>query len=137
MRMALGFFEASPYAHLGLDESRIGRNIRFFLDGPKTERIALVLEHEGKAVGVLLAQTTTIIFAELKVGLEVMWWVEPEFRGKRKSFDLIFAFESWARTVGCTLTQLTTVETYQADKIGSFYKRIGYEVAETNFLKEL
>ena len=27
MRMALGFFEASPYAHLGLDESRIGRNI--------------------------------------------------------------------------------------------------------------
>lgn len=135
--MTRKFYEHTPYyGVVDYDESKIA-DVVLGLFGNPTERIAiLALDDNGQPVGMLCGQVGETLFNRNRVALELGWWMDPDHRASRLSIELIEAFEYWAKTIAnCTYVQLSTVETRQAERIGRFYKRKGYDLYERGYLK--
>src|SRR5262245_39885246 len=66
----------------------------------EADRVCLVFAPAGEARGVLAAHAGMHQFAPVKVASEIMWWVDPEYRGG-SSVRMLAAYEEWARERGC------------------------------------
>ena len=98
------------------------------------DRLALVLDIDGQSHGVLMAAATDHPFAPVRVATEVVWWIEPEHRGKAAS-AMLAAYEAWAVQQGCAFVGMAALEA--APRAGVIYRRRGYEPVETHFIKAL
>jgi hypothetical protein len=105
-------------------------------DGQTTQpnRLALVATHAGVAHGVFMAAVTDHPFAPVKVATEVVWWIEPEYRGTVAS-DMLAAYEAWAREQSASFVGMAALEA--APRAGVIYRRRGYVPAETHYIKAL
>lgn len=105
-------------------------------DGQTTQpdRLALVATVAGVAQGVFMAAVTDHPFAPVRVATEVVWWIEPEHRGKIAS-EMLSAYEAWARKRGASFVGMAALEA--APRAGAIYRRRGYVPAETHFIKAL
>lgn len=65
---------------------------------------------------------------------ELVWWVEPEARGRRTGIKLIDYMEGWARTEGLDMAKMVAPA---GSNVGTFYRRRGYVAVETTFYKRL
>lgn len=93
----------------------------------------LALEDTGEPLGFITVVAVENVLTETRVGDELVWWVEPRFRG-RVGPKLLEAAEAWARTTG--LSVLKMVAPYQS-RVGVFYERHGYVPLETSYTKGL
>lgn len=93
--------------------------------------LALVLERDGRVVGMLLAQAVRLLLTRAMVAQELVFWVDPEARGAGGA--LLSAYEDWARRMGCVSCSLVTID----ERVGVLYRRRGYRRAETVFQKGL
>lgn len=94
----------------------------------------LLLDVDGVAQGILMAAAYMHQFAAVKIASETLWWIEPQHRGPhaRRMLD---AYDDWARSRGC---KYAGVAALQADAgVLRLYRRSGYQLAETHFLKAL
>lgn len=132
LEMTKQFHKASPYSEQEYNEDQVIRLIKSFLDGDKAERLIIMYG----SVGMLAAMTTPMLFNSEKISTDVMWWVDPESRGKAGP-ALFDAYEFWARKVGCRYIQAALLETEQSDRIEKLYKRRGYKRLERAYLKEV
>lgn len=135
--MVLRFAANSPYTDYQVDESKVADLVLAYLESPGSDRICFVVEHEGRAVGMLAAQTSEILFSRMKIAAETVWWMEPEFRNSTIPFKLLEAYEFWAKRVGCSIAQLSTVETAHAARVQPLYERKGYRLVERGFIKDI
>lgn len=105
-------------------------------DGQTTQpdRLALVAVAAGVAQGVFMAAVTDHPFAPVRVATEVVWWIEPEHRGKVAG-EMLDAYEAWALTRGASFVGMAALEA--APRAGVIYRRRGYVPAETHFIKAL
>lgn len=95
--------------------------------------IVLVLDFKGTAVGVLAAAAVEHIYSPINVSTELVWWVEPEFRGSKKALELVKAYEYWAvNKMHCKLVTMTSL----ADGVDKLYEKLGYTKKEHNWCKE-
>ena len=102
-----------------------------FLDGP--EKLCLVLDRDG-VQGVLAAQTGILPIAPVKAATEVIWWIEPEYRG-RDAVHMLVAYEAWAEEQGCSFVNMVGLG---ADPLtAKFYERRGYIAAERHYMKPI
>jgi len=65
---------------------------------------------------------------------ELMWWVEPAWRGSSAGPKLLRSLESWARQKGVRWIKM--IAPVESD-VGKYYERIGYAALETSYLKRL
>lgn len=135
--MAHRFAEHSPYAHLGVDEEKTYETVNAFLSAPKEERIIILAIVDDKPVGMLAGMISELLINRMKIASEVMWWMDPEYRGSRVSLELLDAYEFWATKCGANVIQLSTVETEQAERIGKLYNRRGYKLTERGYIKDI
>lgn len=98
------------------------------------DRLCVVLDVDGAARGALIAEAGAHPFGPFKVASEVMWWIEPAYRGAGAA-SMLAHYEAWARERGCVLAHLVGLGGDPA--IGIFYQRHGYSAAERHFLKTL
>jgi GNAT superfamily N-acetyltransferase len=66
---------------------------------------------------------------------ELAWFVSKDYRGKPASLRLIKAFEKWAKESGAN--QIGMGDIQGISSLEKLYNRLGYERAETVYLKEL
>lgn len=117
---------------------RIGRDkgiafIRMIID--HAQGLALIFECDGKLVGCLLAVCQDHPFAPCTMASELMWWVDPEFRGRRESLKLFDTYEYWAaRRMNADI--ISCVAAPENEKLHQYYKRKGYKPKELTFMKE-
>ena len=105
-----------------------------FITSPISEKVGLLaLNEEGKPVGLLGGMINNFIFGDIKMAVEIAWWVEPEFRKSGLGKELIDAFELWANKNGCAFITLSFLE----DKPAKIYEDIGYSFAEKSYIKRL
>lgn len=97
------------------------------------DRLCLVFD-QGGPQGVLAAQAGTLPIAPVKAASELIWWIEPDHRGK-SALRMIAAYEEWARERGCSLVNMVGLG---SDPITTrLYERCGYVPAERHFMKTL
>lgn len=129
LRMAKAFVQAADMS-LPFDAVYAERSAKLWIEDDA--RLALVLDLDG-VCGMLCASSVESPLAPLKIGIEQVFWIDPTYRG-RWAVRLIAAYEAWAVAQGCDRASLATIQAKGADRL---YARLGYERAETHFVKEL
>lgn len=90
------------------------------------DKIAII-----KDGGILLGAVSKSLLGPFKQAQEIVWWVEPEFRGN--SLEMIKIYEKWAIEKEALFIELKSLEAFK--ETGRIYKRLGYEPVETSWLK--
>ncbi|PZX19824.1 acetyltransferase (GNAT) family protein [Palleronia aestuarii] len=91
---------------------------------------ALVVQEHGCALmlengkGILMAIALPSPFSGELVAQEIMWWIEPEARGRGR--EMLDAYETWARAIGAMRCGVTCLD----DRTANLFARRGYERAE-------
>jgi GNAT superfamily N-acetyltransferase len=97
------------------------------------DRLCLVLDENGPQ-GVLAAQAGELPLAPVKAASELIWWIEPQSRG-RSALAMLDAYEQWAKERGCIYANMVGLG---FDPVTTrLYERRGYVAAESHFMKAL
>jgi len=95
--------------------------------------LCLVHDVGGIAQGVLVATAANYPSAPIRIGVEVVSWVEPEYRGMAW-FRMKRWFEKWSKEKGCRISSLSSKSD---ERFAAAIKRDGYQYAESHYVKVL
>lgn len=135
-RMCLLFKEASPYHFLETSIDRVDQTVETMITGDKSRNIVILSQDSGETVGMVAGIANEFLFSDEKVAAELVWWVDPLFRGKHGK-ELHEAFEFWANKVGCSVITMALLEDKNAERISKLYERKGYAQTERAFMKRI
>jgi len=91
----------------------------------------------GETVGMLVCFIAPCFFSDALQAGELVWYVDPEHRGSRKSIEMLIVFEDWAKERGAVCCNMMNLEVLSPEKTAKFYTRRGYTLTENTFIKEL
>lgn len=128
------FHNVSPYKDITFDNTKVSNFIEYLIEDPNS--LVLLLEEDNKSVGCLLSTIEEILFGRDLMASELMYWVNPDYRGK-DSWSLVEAYQYWASKLECKLCSLSTLEGPLVDKLDNRYKQIGFNPSEYTYLKVL
>lgn len=131
LSMAKAFHAASG---LNIPFSPAMADTLFRLSLQDDDRLCLILEDDGTARGVLAAFAGIHALAPIKVASEIVWWIDPAYRG-RDALKMLNAYELWASERGCSFVSMVGLGAYPAP--ATLYERRGYEPVECHYLKSL
>jgi GNAT superfamily N-acetyltransferase len=94
-----------------------------------------VIDVDGEIQGALIGLLSEFYMSHTVQATEVAWFVSKEFRGKVSSIKLVKHFEKWAKVNGASYVGMGDIESISS--LGSLYTRMGYNKAETIYLKEI
>ena len=131
----------AEYAPDGMDPTEVGRATVLEDAGPFTHRAATVVEHDGKAMGAMIAfpmsteaseEPVPPAFAPLKALEEQMvgaWYINmfavlPEARGQGLGAGLMAEAEAQAKAAGHSAIALIVAESNSAAT--GFYRKLGF-----------
>jgi GNAT superfamily N-acetyltransferase len=107
---------------------------RLFLLHLQAHRLAIVLEADGCAQGVLMAIAAEHPFGPVRLARETVWWIEPDYRGSG-ALRMLGHYEQWAAAEGCAFVSMAGLGEFP--DVGRLYLRRGYRPAETHFLRAI
>lgn len=88
-----------------------------------------VLEHDEWVVGMLGVLIAPVPLTGEPCAMEVMWWVEPDYRGRGGALQMWHAAEAWAEAHGATAMQM--LQPVDNAGLATLYGRRGYVPIET------
>jgi hypothetical protein len=130
LRMARDFHAASGTA---LPYSAATASMLFDACLAGGDRLCLVLDVDG-AHGTLVAQAGPHHFSPVRIATEIIWWVDPDYRGI-DAMRFLPAYEAWARERGCQFASMVGLGSDPA--VGRLYELRRYVPAERHYLKTL
>lgn len=125
-RMAGQFHQQSCYhGSLPLDLASFGDTIARLCTAETG--CVLVAERDGKPCGMAAATIArSWMNADVLVGQELFWWVDPDARGTGAGTGLIDGLEGWAREAGCSVFYMASTGNLRPDALARYYRRRGY-----------
>lgn len=105
------------------------------IDRALNDENCLVLVFDvDRPIGMFAASIQPHFFSIERVATELVWWVDPAFRG-RGAVAMLAAYEDWARSMGCAVINMVGLG---ADPVTTrLYERHGYLAQECHFIKRL
>lgn len=95
-----------------------------------------VAEIDGRICGFMAASIVPCWFNQrLRIALENVWWMQPEFRNRPEGIRMLREFERWAKDQGAQVACMSDIVLEAGSPAGSILQRLGYEVTERTFLK--
>lgn len=94
-----------------------------------------VIDVDGEIEGALVGLLSELYMSHTVQATELAWFVSKDYRGKPASLRLMKAFEKWAKESGANQVGMGDIEGISS--LENLYNRLGYERAETVYLKEL
>ena len=94
-----------------------------------------VIDVDGEIEGALVGLLCELYMSHTVQATELAWFVSKDYRGKPASIRLMKAFEKWAKESGANQIGMGDIEGISS--LENLYTRLGYEKAETVYLKEL
>lgn len=89
---------------------------------------AVVCVSKGKVVGFLWALVVhPVPWSYYKSADALMFYVEPEHRGKLHGYQLLKAYKSWAEEVECDELRLSTASGFQTERTQAVFKSLGFD----------
>lgn len=136
LRMSLLFKDNSPYRDFPLEEDKLEEFIRSIMQMSPDKGIMLLSIVDGKPIGMIAGLAVEFIFSSEKHAAELVWWVDPEYRGD-KGRELQEAFISWSKEVGCKYLQMAMEMGEDAEKMTKIYTKQGFKLMEQSWIKEI
>jgi GNAT superfamily N-acetyltransferase len=100
--------------------------------------LALVGDGPIGAVGMVVAIAYPVYFNfSHSTAQELVWWVEPEYRGGPLGAELRKGLEDWAHAKGCLTMEMGALETLRPEALEALYQRKGYGQKERIYCKRL
>jgi hypothetical protein len=93
--------------------------------------LCLVHDVSGIAQGIFVGAASDYPSAPIRIGVEVVSWVEPSHRGSAW-FKMKRQFETWAKDRGCKITSLSSKSD---ERFARAIERDGYQYVESHFVK--
>jgi hypothetical protein len=131
MCMAKSFHEASG---IPIPFSAAAASVLFDAALTNADRLCLVYERDGAARGVLAAIAAPHHLAPVKVASEIIWWIEPAWRG-RCAMKMLASYEGWAAERDCRFVSIVGLGADPA--VSKLYARRGYQAVERHFMMPL
>lgn len=124
------FHQFSPYRDIPYCEQTMTDS----MEGMIIQKTLIVAFLDSEVIGGIGGNIgSCFINKNYTMAYELYWWVDPEHRG-RLGLRLLNAFEARARELGAKLLMMMTLE---INDIGPLFIRLGYERAETGYIKRL
>lgn len=131
LRLGRAFLAASGMP-FGFEAAWAERSAKAYI--ADADKLCLVMEVEDRVRGVLFAHACDHPFGPFRIAMELLWWVDPAYRGKT-SLKMLGAYEAWACDQGCAYVGMASLAA--EPRAARIYERRGYRPVETHFLKEL
>jgi len=135
-RMSLLFKENSPYKDFPVDEDKVEQLILSLIGAGPKDCVVLLSIIEDKPVGMVAGLSREWIFSKEKHATEIVWWVDPEYRGEAGK-ELQEAFVFWANKGGCKYLHMTLLENKDKTKMKKLYEKQGFKLFEQAWVKEI
>ncbi|AAG02610.1 gp26.2, partial [Roseobacter phage SIO1] len=130
--LAKEFSKEAPQSHKWNKE----KTEQFILSAlQNTNMTIFVIDVDGEIEGALVGLLSELYMSYTVQATELAWFVSKDYRGKPASLKLIKAFEKWAKESGAKQIGMGDIEGISS--LEKLYNRLGYERAETVYLKEL
>ena len=127
--MALEFLEQQYAEHLSGNRQALTEMFETLMERPAG--CVIVAETDGVLAGGICGHVYRHPMSGNLVASEVGWWMDPHKRGA--GMRVLRAFEAWARAHGAEAIQMIAPNA----RVGSFYARLGYRLAETTYQRRL
>jgi GNAT superfamily N-acetyltransferase len=96
--------------------------------------IVFALKKDERIIGGLGAIKMPDIHSGLLTAVETFWFVNPEDRGD--GLKLLDAYEKWAEESGCKRVAIIHLADSFPEVLEKIYRRRGYELIESHYVKE-
>lgn len=96
---------------------------------------ALVMEEEGRIVGVIAGKFVQFPISDYKIFQEVIWYVLPEYR--KHGIRLFKETEKHCKSIGMQAVIMGNMANLNNEKMGKFYASQGYKTLEVQWIKIL
>jgi len=98
----------------------------------------IVAEQDGELVGSIGALAFPLYFNKsYRMAQELFWWLSPKLRGSSIGIRLLRKAEQWAKLNRVENFIMIALDKVNPDKVGSLYKRSGYELSEYLYMKAI
>lgn len=97
---------------------------------------SFLIEVDGIIVGVLAGSITPTIISGEMVYVETVWYMGKQ-AGRRYGLKLFNHVEEYCKQVGIKKMIFALMGTTLGEKVERFYKRIGFQLLEKHFIKEV
>jgi RimJ/RimL family protein N-acetyltransferase len=135
IEMSRQFYLDSDYPANIFDPERVEETL-LSLDG--TPHVIILALDGDRPCGMLIGVLAQLSFSRLTVATELAWYLEPEFRRTRKAFDLLNAYEHWAKNVvNADCIQMVALSALNPEKLQKLYERRGYQKMEETYVQWL
>lgn len=126
------FLDTGVQTGLVPDEDTIHYLISDLID--EEDGAAFVAVEDGKVVGGILGRVTPWQFNfEVKVLVEMGWYMLEEYRGTSAGGRLLAMLKRWGKSRGATALVMITTERAESPRVKDFYEGIGLKHIETTF----
>jgi len=137
-RFAYSFYLSSPfYPTIPYNADKTRSVLDLAVSSQYRDAVVLLYIDHELPVGMIVGLASSTPFSDDKIASELAWWVDPEYRGTRGSIELVYAYEEWARRVGCKHVTMALLPSLTNPKVEAYYERLGYHKTEISYLKEL
>lgn len=130
---ALAQQEAPHYANLPANSADQYKRLVGILQFPDAICIRVVEDHTGFICGAL----EPAVWFQAVYAVQNLLWVHPDYRGTRRAWRLVTAFEEWARERGATRIINGVSSGLMEERTSGFYAKLGYLPMGPTFYKEL
>ena len=96
---------------------------------------SLVMEQDGELIGVLGGCITAGMVSTDKVFQELIWFISKKHRAS--GFKLLKALEKKCKEWGVKQILMVCLNNKHYEGLNNFYQRVGYQLLESHFIKEL
>lgn len=143
--------ESDTEAIVGLARDLIAESPRFRNFSPSTPKIratvqaaitlpngcAIVAEHDGRIVGVILAFVVDVFFGFDRIVSDAIVYVAPEHRGSPTFVRMARELEWWAKAQQADEIDLGISSAIDAENTVRVYKRLGFRLSTYTLAKDL
>lgn len=128
--MAEKFYSLAGYsAHIPFNREDCG----LLFDSALEQGLVFVADHDGP-VGIVLGLTMpSIVNRSYLVGSELIWWVNPEYRGIGR--NLLRSIQDAAQEIGIKMWSMISLESTNPEIAEGLYLSEGYTKTESTFVR--
>lgn len=128
------FHTQSSYSQHTFDEQKVRELVSGLIASSPKDSIVLLSRDGEETVGFLMSAVTECLFNRERFAIELVVWLDEEYRTYPRFSELEGAYTFWAKSVAeCSLASMAALD----ERTPSLYKRKGYRLTEVSYSKDL
>ena len=136
VRLGQKMHAESAFSALNYDKGKFSDLLRAYVAQPETH-FSFVAEKDGALIGMLLGYVSDYFFGNDLIANEVVWYVDPDFRGGLTGLRLMREFESWSAARGVSEVYMGVSTGVLVDRTGDLLVRFGYKHVGGNYKRSV